>query len=206
MMSIMDLSTAERLIILSCGLLLSGVFVWLGLLVGRGKRYQLIAGYNRAPDELKKQYDIEGLANHLGGGLVTLGVLLAVSTLFFVLNWLTAAALTMGLFLFIVAIVVIGGQKFLPAHRKLVQESPSDARHSFLRRILPASIYRALKRGTRQWLQECRRCGHRRDFWEAGGIRHGGFGEPSKLQFCEQCGKVRWHRIRKKTAAEAREL
>lgn len=42
------------------------------------------------------------------------------------------------------------------------------AEHGFLRAILPASWFEAVRAGTRQWLIECP-CGHKRDLWDAGG-------------------------------------
>ena len=58
---------------------LSLIFFVLGILIYKYKWYGLIAGYNLSPDHIKKQYDIEGLAKHVGQGLMTLAVLLIIS-------------------------------------------------------------------------------------------------------------------------------
>ena len=68
MPSINDLGDYELKIILIAGLLLSTIFIILGILIVRYKYYNLIVGYNLAPEHIKKQYDIEGLAKHIGNG------------------------------------------------------------------------------------------------------------------------------------------
>ena len=72
------------------------------------------------------------------------------------------------------------------------------AAHKFLRFVLPARAFEAIKSGTRHWLVECR-CGMKRDYWDAGGVRYKGFGEPRQLQACAACGKFTWHIVRRKT-------
>jgi hypothetical protein len=74
--------------------------------------------------------------------------------------------------------------------------------HRFLRFFLPARAFQAVETATRQWLAECP-CGHKRDLWDAGGVRYGGAGRPRQLALCPQCGKRTWHVIRKKTEREA---
>lgn len=201
-----EMTESVRALILAFSFALASVFIVLGVLVDRYKRYGLIAGYNRAPEEVRKQYDIEGLASHLGNGLITLGVLLIMSSILFwfgLVGWSTGF---IGLFVFVAFIIVIGGQKFLPKRRNLAAHSPGDAAHPFLRWVLPDRIFRAIERGTREWLIECGSCGHRRDFWEAGGVRGKGVGEPRSWNYCPQCGKWSWNRIRKKSAEEKLEL
>jgi len=206
MTSINGLGNSELKIILIAGLLLSTIFIILGILIYRYKYYNLIAGYNSAPEHKKKQHDIEGLAKHIGNGLITLGVLLILGTILLYFSLLTLFKVTFFIFLFIVFIMLIGSFKFMPYRQNLAKKSPSDARHHFLYCILPTKIYKALEKGTRQWLQECRHCGHKQDFWEAGGVRHKGYGEPTKLQMCVNCKKIRCHKIRKKTNFEADQL
>ena len=75
------------------------------------------------------------------------------------------------------------------------------AEHKFLKFILPAKAFAAVEAGTRQWLIECP-CGHRRDYWEAGGVRYKAVGEPRQWTICPACGKGKWHKVRKKTEAE----
>ena len=45
------------------------------------------------------------------------------------------------------------------------------AEHRFLRFILPAKAFAAVRAGTKQWLAECP-CGHKRDVWDSGGVRY----------------------------------
>jgi len=59
MPSINDLGDYELKIILIARLLLSTIFIILGILIHRYKYYNLIAGYNSAAEHIKKQYDIE---------------------------------------------------------------------------------------------------------------------------------------------------
>jgi hypothetical protein len=75
------------------------------------------------------------------------------------------------------------------------------AEHRFLRFILPAKAFAAVRAGTKQWLAECP-CGHKRDFWDSGGVRYKAAGEPRQLRRCPACGKSTMHKIRKKTEAE----
>ncbi len=99
--------------------------------------------------------------------------------------------------------MLLGSIKFMPYRQNLAKKSPSDARHHFLYRLLPTRIFRALEKGTRQWLQECRHCGYKQDYWEAGNVRYKAYGEPTQLQWCE---KFRLHKVRKKTNFEADQL
>ena len=179
-------------------LFLSTLFTIVGYMVAYQKRYNLISGYNRAPQSVKDQYDIEGLSKHLGDGLITLAVLLTISSVFFWFgldSWMIGG---MGLFTFITLIILIGTRKFMPPRRLPAQRSPSDAKHAFLYSVLPTRLNRAMEAGSRQWQQECRKCGHAQDYWEAGGVRWKAVGEPSQLALCEECGTLRWHKIRKK--------
>ena len=79
------------------------------------------------------------------------------------------------------------------------------AEHKFLKFILPAGAFAAVEAGTREWLIECR-CGHRQDYWDAGGVRYKATGEPRQFRTCVKCGKTTWHKVRKKTDAEKRNL
>jgi hypothetical protein len=179
-----------RFAMLIVGFLLASVFIVVGLMVERFKRYNLIAGYNRATPSEQAAYDIDGLAKHVGTGLETLGVLMVIAALFgyFGLDgWLSA---TMAVFVLIAFIIPIGARKFMPK------------RHSILSRLLPEKSYEALERKTRLWLIQCNECGHKRDFWEAGGLRGGGVGEPRKWNHCPNCNAGHWHKVRRKTAED----
>ena len=203
MPSINALRDQELKIILIAGLLLSTISIILGILIYRYKYYNLIAGYNSAPEHIKKQYDIKGLAKHIENGLITLGVLLILGTILLYFSLLTLFKVTFFIFLFIVFIMLLGSVKFMPYRQNLAKKSPSDARHHFLHRMLPTKVYRALEKGARQWLQECRHCGYKQDYWEAGNVRYKVYGEPTQLQWCE---KFSLHKVRKKTNFEADRL
>ena len=79
------------------------------------------------------------------------------------------------------------------------------AEHPFLKFILPAKAFAALKAGTKQWLIECP-CGHKRDLWNAGGARYRGTGQPRQLWHCPACDKSTMHKVRQKTQAERHDL
>jgi len=189
-------------IIVFSGVIISLVFFILGLLISRYKCYGLIAGYNRAPKHIKKEYDIEGLADHVGNGLITLSVLLIISAVLFYFELQGWFYTSMSLFVLIAAIIPLGAPKFMPEEQRLIKAGSADAKHPVLRRMLSTASYKSLEQQTRKWIQVCGKCGHKKDFWEAGGVRGGGVGEPGKLQYCESCAKLSMHRIRKKTAQE----
>lgn len=71
----------------------------------------------------------------------------------------------------------------------------------FLRTILPASWFAAVREGTKEWLVECK-CGHKRDLWDLGGVRYKAAGEPRQLMPCSACHERTWHKVRKKTSEE----
>ena len=77
--------------------------------------------------------------------------------------------------------------------------------HRFLKFILPAKAFDAVRAGTKQWLAECR-CGHKRDVWDLGGVRYGAAGQPRRRMHCPACGEHTWHKFRKKTELEQQEL
>lgn len=79
------------------------------------------------------------------------------------------------------------------------------AEHRFLKFILPAKAFAAVRAGTKEWLAECP-CGHKRDIWDSGGVRYKATGEPRCLGYCPACRKNTMHKIRKKTEAEKREI
>ena len=79
------------------------------------------------------------------------------------------------------------------------------AKHKFLKFVLTAKTFAAIRAETREWLIECK-CGHKRDLWDAGGVRYRAAGEPREYYKCPRCGKRTWHKIRKKTDAEKQEI
>ncbi len=79
------------------------------------------------------------------------------------------------------------------------------AEHKFLRFILPAKAFAAVRDGTRQWLIECR-CGHKRDLWDAGGVQYKAAGSEWTYNKCPKCGAKARHETRKKTEAEKHEI
>ncbi len=173
-------------------------FALLGIVVGVRIRYfasyGLLAGYNTAPPEEQARYDVTGLGNHVGNGLITIGTLLALATAAFGLGSSTWTSVFVGLMVGVAFLIVVGGQKFLPGAR-----GPGE--HRWLRRLLPERAFRALETGTRQWLIECP-CGRTQDFWDTGGVRYKAVGEPRQLYACSACGRGRWHKVRKKGLGE----
>jgi hypothetical protein len=79
------------------------------------------------------------------------------------------------------------------------------AEHRFLKFILPAKAFAAVRAGTKEWLAECP-CGHKRDIWDSGGVRYKAAGEPRARGGCPACRQNTWHKIRKKTGAEKVEI
>jgi hypothetical protein len=79
------------------------------------------------------------------------------------------------------------------------------AEHRFLKFILPAKAFAAVRTGSKKWLAECP-CGHRRDVWDSGGVCYKAAGESRELGYCPACGKSTMHKIRKKTEAEKSEI
>jgi hypothetical protein len=77
--------------------------------------------------------------------------------------------------------------------------------HRFLKFVLPAKAFAAVKAGTKEWLMECS-CGHKQDFWDSGGVRYKATGEPSRLGRCPSCGKNTMQKIRRKNVSEKREF
>ncbi len=73
----------------------------------------------------------------------------------------------------------------------------------FVQAILPRGFFEALEAGTRTYMLECP-CGHKRDLWEAGGLKYEGT-EKRTLARCPDCGERTWHHKRKKRPDEIRE-
>jgi len=71
--------------------------------------------------------------------------------------------------------------------------------HRFFKTILPAKGFRAIAKGTKQWLVECPKCKDKRCFWESGGVRYKAAGEPRQYGFCKSCKSNVWFKVRKKT-------
>ncbi len=200
------LSTTEQIIVVLSGVAFGGVFITVGVLIKKYKWYQLIAGYNTASEAVKKQYDIEGLAAHIGDGLATLGVIIIIEVVLLYFDQATLVLIGIGVFLFIVAIILIGRHKFMPARLAFAKARPDDAMHPYLNRLVPEKIFQRIKSGTKNWLIECMDCHHKRDFWETGGLRGGGVGEPRNWTYCPECEGWSWQKIRKKSQQEKRDL
>lgn len=77
--------------------------------------------------------------------------------------------------------------------------------HRFLKFILPANLFKAIREDTKNWLLECP-CGYKRDFWDAGGVRYKAVGEPWQYHKCPECGRRTWHKVRRKTDIEKHQL
>ena len=79
------------------------------------------------------------------------------------------------------------------------------AKHVFLKFVLPSKAFEAVKDGTKKWLMECP-CGHKQDYWDAGGVRYKAAGEPRRLSHCTTCRKNTMQKIRMKTECERKVL
>jgi hypothetical protein len=77
----------------------------------------------------------------------------------------------------------------------------APAEHRFLKFILPAKAFAAVRAGTKLWLAECP-CGHKQDLWDAGDVRYKAAGEPRNALRCPACGHGTMHKIREKTESE----
>jgi hypothetical protein len=132
----------------------------------------------------------EILAPLLGGGLMAaalaVGAYLLGGTAWFVGFF--------GPFVAVVFLIVVGGRKYAP-------DAPRPGEHRVLRALLPQRAFAAVRAGTKEWLIECR-CGHKRDLWEAGGVRYKAAGEPRQYLPCPACEEGTWHRTRRKTDSE----
>ena len=196
----------ETFVLLTITAAFSGLFAYLGRAIHHNKRYDFIAGYNTEPEETQQQYDIEGLAKHLHDGLMTIAVLAMLSVVLLIFELPTLSAICIGLLTFVALLIPIGARKFMPHRQRLLKEAPGDAAHPFLLWLLPEKTFRKLESDTRQWLIECAKCGHKRDFWEAGGVRSGASGNPKNYNHCPKCQQWSWQTIRKKTAQEQSEI
>lgn len=192
------MAVTSAAILLTAALFAAPLLV-LGVRLRVDHAFELVAGYNRASEEERAKYDIEGLANHLGNGLLTLGCLLLGGAGSYVLGQEGLAWIALGLFVACAFLIVVGGQKFLPAARHPAPGRPVGSLQRGLRRILPARAFDAIEAGTRQWWIECS-CGSRRDLWEAGGIRYKAVGEPRMWGRCPNCEKATWQRVHRKAA------
>jgi hypothetical protein len=79
------------------------------------------------------------------------------------------------------------------------------AQHKFLKFMLPSNAFAAVQAETKKWLMECP-CGHKQDYWNAGGVRYKAQGEPRQLGYCPVCEKNTPQKIRRKTEAEQKLL
>ncbi len=185
-------------LILGAGSLFSIGMAYFGAKLRYGRAYGLVAGYNTASEEEKKEYDIEGLADHLGSGLMTMAVLLLAGTVTTVLGSMVWSLICIGLFVLVAFLVVVGGRKFLPNAAKLGE-------HRLLKAIVSERTFEKLRAGTKEWLLECP-CGYKSDLWEEGGVRGGGLGEPRQWMRCRGCERARWLKVRRKTELEKKSV
>jgi len=183
------------------GVCFSLIFIALGIPVRFFKQYWMISGYNRASPEEKKKYDIEGLAQHLGNGLLALGFLFLFASIAMYAEQFLLLNIFIGCFVLVSFLMVIGGQKFLP---RFLHPPPGKEKflfQRFIQIIFPDRAFEAMKRGTKNWLIECP-CGRKRDYWDVGGIRYKACGKRREFYYCETCQKIRWHKVRRKTLSE----
>lgn len=184
--------------ILTSGVILSFVFFILGILIYKFKCYFLIPGYSRASESQKKDYVIEGLAQHIRIGLIALSVLLMIAIILFIKELQGGFIAVMGVFLFIAAVIPLGAPHYMPEQQRLMKSGSMSSELPVLFRILPEKFFRHLELKTHSWIQVCQQCGHEQDFWEAESFRGGKLVEPIKYMHCRSCKEQRLHKIRKK--------
>lgn len=191
------LPTTITISILVTAFAMAAILGVLGAKLRYDQAYGLIAGYNTASREEQQKYDIEGLAQHLGNGLMTMAVLIVLASLAVAMERVDWCLGIMGVFVFVAFIIVVGGRKFLP-------NAPKPGEHRVLQAMLSDNTFDSIKSGTKQWLIECR-CGHKRDYWEVGGVRNG-VGQGRELSACPACQKLTWQKVRKKTLEERQDV
>lgn len=99
-------------------LVLAVLLLLLGWLIKYQKAVDLIAGYNTAPIEKKKQYDIEKLAKYTGNFMFLLAsILLAIAILCFIFDQHELYITLIGFGVFIV--VIIAGVIYLNTGNRL---------------------------------------------------------------------------------------
>ena len=54
----------------------------------------------------------------------------------------------------------------------------------------PGGTASDFERESREWKVDCRKCGHRSDVWQMGGVRWKAAGEKWQLLRCRGCGKL----------------
>lgn len=174
--------------------------IWPGVLMRSGRRNHWIAGYNTSSPAERRKYDIDGMAEHLGGGLIALGLTLLIATVTVGFGWTGWFLGSIGVFLFVAFLTVIGGFKFTPRALHPPPGESGHLTHLVLRKLTSETTYRKMEAGTRQWQYVCG-CGHTLDYWESGGVRWKAAGEPREMRKCELCGKTSMQRVcRKRTA------
>jgi DNA-directed RNA polymerase subunit M/transcription elongation factor TFIIS len=65
-------------------------------------------------------------------------------------------------------------------------------------RLSPPARRANMEAESRKWIATCPRCQSRNSMWDVGGMRYGGFGRPTSLVRCTNCGKISPHRFEKK--------
>ncbi|MEM7146318.1 MAG: hypothetical protein AAF591_14370 [Verrucomicrobiota bacterium] len=90
-------------------------------------------------------------------------------------------------------------QTVVSPHPHLPEPDPKDVHGSiqrFLKFILPASAFEALRRDSRQWEMKCD-CGYAASLWESGAIRYKATGNPRRWMLCPGCNAWKWLRIQR---------
>lgn len=103
---------------LSCGILL----FLIGLIIKKFKVSGLIAGYNTAPEEEKKKYNVEKMTRYVGNFIMLLSLILIVSGLLFLLTdeeGLVPGIVSWGLFM----LAAIAGLIYLNTGNRLKNQS-----------------------------------------------------------------------------------
>lgn len=99
-------------------LFLAGLLILFGVLIKYFKAYDLIAGYNTAPPEIKKQVDKKGLGNLVGNGLFLLALIMVSGHVARGKGLIWVEPVSWALFLGVVIYIVVRAQSFTPVQNR----------------------------------------------------------------------------------------
>ncbi len=69
-------------------------------------------------------------------------------------------------------------------------------------RFTSARRFAAMERESREWILTCPECGHERDVWEIGGIRHKAASKEKRMGArCPACGKKSMHPVERRASS-----
>lgn len=99
-------------------LFVAGLLILLGVLIKYFKAYDLIAGYNTAPPDIKKYAEEKGLGNFVGNWLFVLALIILAGHIAKINGFVWAEAVSWALFIGVVIYIVIRVQSFSPVQSR----------------------------------------------------------------------------------------